>query len=303
MTDIQDEKLLRLIDGRIGIDSIKKFERIDIGYSNLVFNINDKYILKVCIKPDNEAPIINEIKFYESSSFDFHPKLISYDTSKTIIPNIFVLQEKVDGVNLSNIWGKLSETERQEVIAKITIVLKNLHNVKTRYPEFDKDFNATIEKYISELTKAGSFTSKELNYLSSLSTVFKNYFTDVDFSFIHGDAHFNNIMYDGNKIKILDFEYSSVSPVDREFDAINRMCQDPLSVVQKGNQNQINPNDYKNIMRYFKEIYPEVFENENFNERLLIYNCANALRWSLLYPNFPLYRDILFEKSKVLFKK
>lgn len=72
MTDIQDKKLLSLIDGRIEIDSIKKFERIDIGYSNLVFNINDKYILKVCIKPDNEAPIINEIKFYGSIIINLH---------------------------------------------------------------------------------------------------------------------------------------------------------------------------------------------------------------------------------------
>ncbi len=301
MNKLSKEELLK-ITNYIGLDQISKMEQISIGFNNLLFNIDDRYVLKVCATTNGEPNVLNEISFYNSSNYDFHPQLISFNTNKNNFPYIFILLEKVKGTNLVDVWGSIDIKERQEIISKITDIMKKLHSVKGTDSNYFVNFNLKIKNYIERLANEGYLSTAEIDYLLNLSNVFENYIIDSEFCFVHGDIHFNNIIYNREQIKLLDYEFSSISPIEKEFDSINRMCQDPNGLIQKGNKKQINPEDYKDIMGYFRETYPEVVCNKNFNEKVLTYNCANALRWMLVYPSHQLYKDVLFEKSKALMK-
>lgn len=48
--------------------------------------------------------------------------------------------------------------------------------------------------------------------------------------------------------------------------------------------------------------YSEVCNKDNFENRLLIYDCINSLKWVPIYPDYEQYNDILFNKSKKLIK-
>ena len=42
-----------------------KVEKINVGFTNTVYCINDKYIVKICTNNSNEKNFINEINFYK----------------------------------------------------------------------------------------------------------------------------------------------------------------------------------------------------------------------------------------------
>ena len=62
-------------------------KKINVGFTNTVYEVNDKYIVKICTNEDNEKNFENEITFYkENESNKNIPKLYKSDTSKEIIP-------------------------------------------------------------------------------------------------------------------------------------------------------------------------------------------------------------------------
>lgn len=119
------------------------------------------------------------------------------------------------------------------------------------------------------------------------------YFENAKFRYIHGDIHFNNLIYSSSGWKWIDFEYYDVGPIDKDFDSINKMVRNPNSLIKKGLQNSVNPEDYSKIMSFLREQYPEICQNSNFDNRLLIYDCINSLKWILVYPEHQFYHDVL----------
>jgi len=138
-----------------------------------------------------------------------------------------------------------------------------------------------------------------LNYLK---TKLPLYFENAKFGFIHGDIHFNNLILTNNGLKLIDYECYGMGVLDKDFDSINRMVRNPNSLIKKGIQNQVDSSDYKSIMPYLIENYPEVCSNSDFDNRLLIYDCFNSLKWLIVFPEHKPYHDILFSKSKKLIK-
>ena len=62
---------------------IKSIKEINAGFNNTLFNINDKYIIKVCTNKELESTFKVEYNFYESNKNNkFIPKLYKYDDSK-----------------------------------------------------------------------------------------------------------------------------------------------------------------------------------------------------------------------------
>ena len=60
-----------------------KFTRINIGFTNALYNVDDKYIIKVCTDYSNEGKFQKEINFYNSNKDnELIPKLFISDTSK-----------------------------------------------------------------------------------------------------------------------------------------------------------------------------------------------------------------------------
>ena len=45
--------------------SINKVEKINVGFTNTIYSINDSYIVKICTNIDNEESFLKEIEFYK----------------------------------------------------------------------------------------------------------------------------------------------------------------------------------------------------------------------------------------------
>ena len=109
--------------------------KINVGFTNTIYSIDDKFILKICTNKHNEEKFLTEIEFYKNNKMnDSIPVLYGFDTSKKNLPYYFEIIEKVEGVSLYNIWHKLTDEEREEIIFKLTNYMKDFHsNVSNSY--------------------------------------------------------------------------------------------------------------------------------------------------------------------------
>lgn len=96
-------------------------------------------------------------------------------------------------------------------------------------------------------------------------------------------------MCSDGQVKIIDFETSLYAPIDYELDIFLRMCKNPLKYASEEIEPLVKIEDYKNIEKYFKEFYPEIFQFDNFEMRHEVYNLEANLR---LLPRFPDDQDL-----------
>ena len=281
------------------INSIKKQ---NIGFNRIIYNINDNYLIKICINQNNESGVLNEIKYLKENQNYFSPKLIASDTTKKIIPYIYTIEEKIQGNNLFDIWSMLNKNEKEKCLYELIQILKILHSKKCNKKDVINNLILEYETCLKELESSNIFTKDKINYLKELKNNLTSFFKDIDVGFIHGDIHFNNIIYTNEGLKLVDYEYYNCAPLDREFDSINRMIRNPNGLIKMEIQKQVDKEDYKMIMPFLIKNYSEVCNKDNFENRLLIYDCINSLKWVPIYPDYEQYNDILFNKSKKLIK-
>ena len=300
------EYMLRIVQ-YYGLGNLNNIKVINSGFNRVVFDIDNEYILKIWINHDKEKGIENEIKFRNNNKNNqqYYPKAIMLDDSKKIIPYVFIVEEKLRGKNLFKVWEQLELKQKQLIIAKITDILKQIHsNV------IDEDYNIfeLINKYrlyFENCKKVNIFSKEEIEYLNILENVLPFYLSDAKCGYVHGDIHFDNIIITKNEeIKIIDFECYGMAPIDKEFDSVNRMIRNPNSFLSRQEKSiRYDEKEYAMIMNYFKLFYPSICSNKDFENRLIIYDCLNSMKWISIFPNHQLYHDVLFNDSRKLIKK
>lgn len=286
-----------------GLGIIKSCSELKQGFNRSVIDINGIYVLKICVNQENELGIKREIEFYKHNQCIYFPKLIVSDTSKKILPFIYTIEKKINGKNLFDIWLNIDQKEKEEILCKLVEILKKIHK-----PVSSKEYNILeiLEKFDTLCKKniaKNIFSLEEIRYLRELKNYIEYYLKNVKIGYIHGDLHFNNIILTNDEIKLIDFENYGIAPIDKEFDTINRMVRDPNSFLSKDNVSAYHdPQNYRIIMDYLKFAYPEICNQENYSDRLLIYDCLNSLKWIYYYPDYERYHDVLFRKSKRLLR-
>ena len=126
-------------------------EKINVGFTNTLYKINDLFIVKVCTDLSNEDEFKREIDFYNSNKENsLIPQLYYANIEKKDIPYFYEILEKIKGVSLYSVWHTYSEEQREDIIRQLCGAMKQMHNIKGE--EYDwsdymkKSFNPLYEK-------------------------------------------------------------------------------------------------------------------------------------------------------------
>ncbi|MEZ4663837.1 MAG: aminoglycoside phosphotransferase family protein [Caldilineaceae bacterium] len=102
---------------------------------------------------------------------------------------------------------------------------------------------------------------------------------------IHGDLHFDNILWDGQNIAaILDFEKAFYAPPEVELDLFLRYCAFPQLFVQEEYEHLTHAADYDHVPFWFADAYPGLFQVDHLVERLRMYSLAYDLSLLRQFP-------------------
>jgi serine/threonine protein kinase len=278
-----------------------KIEKINVGFTNTIYNINDSFIVKICTNINNEIKFQKEIDFYKTNrENNLIPKLYYSNTDKKDIPYFYEIIEKVDGVSLYNVWHTFSEKQMEEIIKQLCIAMKSIHsNIGESY-DWTKEISDSFASLYEKAKKLNIFNQEELKLLDYAYAKFEKYLASNDFVLIHNDLHFDNILFSDGKIKLIDFERSMYAPRDFELDILYRMIRKPWKFASEETEQYTNLSHYSNIMTYIEKYYPEIVNIPNLYRRLAIYDIVYFLKHLIQHPDIEeLKNDVLFAAKKV----
>lgn len=261
-------------------------EKINVGFTNAIYKVNESFIVKICNDIDNEDKFKKEIDFYKANATNtLIPKLFYSNTEKLDVPYFYEILEKIEGVTLYNVWHTFSEEQRENIIMQLCDAMKQVHsNIGEKYDwtQYNKNkFNSLFE----EAKNKGLLNEEEIEIINSAYSLFDKYLESDEFVLIHNDLHFDNILVNNGKIKVIDFERSMYAPKDFELHIIYYMIRQPWKHANEECEKYTKVEDYKNIMGYIEKYYPEIINIPNLYKRLAIYDIIYEFSHFVRFPN------------------
>lgn len=287
------------------LGEIESFEKIEVGFTNKVYDINDQFILKVCEDEKNERMFEVETFFYNFFKNKITvPDVKIFDKSKKIYDKFFMIYPKIVGDNLYALWHLLNNEQRKSIIGQLCDILKVINNApyddfkKKFQPEFDESWH---DKIIGQINASLQEIEKKKLLSSDFVQVIKKFVGDhhqvlreQKLALVYWDAHFDNIIIKDNKIVgILDFERVEISSIDFVLDIIKRMMDYPKKYMSEKTEKFARHKDYAQLMKWFKEFYPELFEFENLETRLALYALEHDLKDIIGWPSVPELKNMV----------
>ena len=282
--------------------TVENIQKVNVGFTNEIYIINNKYIVKICINIDNEKNFEKEINFYKSNINNvLIPKLYYSNTEKSEIPYYYEIIEKIEGTSLYNVWHTFNENQREEIIKQLCDAMKMFHsNIGESYDWIKKTKDLYSDLY-EKAKNMNLFSSEERLLLDNVYLKIDEYIKPNEFVLIHNDLHFDNIIYNNGKIKLIDFERSMYAPKEFELDILYRMVRKPWKFASEEAEEYTKKEDYDNIMKYIEKYYPEIIHIDNLYKRLSIYDIVYYLKQYINNPSIlELKEDILNAAKNVL---
>mgnify|MGYP005792164481 CR=1 FL=1 len=215
----------------------------------------------------------NEIFIYTNLKKDFLPRLIAAGEFSGIK---YIIIERIYAQPLFSIWHKLNDITRENIIMQMASILKEINMLN-----FDKkiDFIEQIEleynNYIDKVIISNDLKNQIVLLHDKIIELLK---VDKNRYLTYTDCHFNNFLYDGRKLYIIDFEVLTYSTLDFQLDSINRMVKNPKIEAGEKYSSNIFLSDYKNILKWLKKYYIDMFNFPHIEERLKFYSIVYNLR-------------------------
>ena len=287
VTQICKQFLLRHNYG--GLKSLKK---LDEGFLNHLYEINDEFILKICGDLDFEVEFLNGLKLINHFRNRLPvPVIIEQDFTKELLPSSFYFYHKIQGKSLSSIWHVLDNMSREDFIKQIISCLKiinesDLSQILTKQKQ-DWAFLRKNQMYkiIAKIEKEDFL--EEVLFLKIKSYYDDNWeiLKDSLLVPVFWDVHLGNFLVSASKITgVLDLESIGYLSIDYALTIIYQMVQYPHLFLPEKYESFAKTSDYKSVIPWFKKYYPELFNYPSIDKRIKLYTLEYDLNLLLIYP-------------------
>lgn len=285
------------------LGAISNIRKLDVGFCNDVYSIDEKYILKVNKPTEDEVNLEKEAFFCDLFKNRLPAaEVLVFDNSKKILNNFFIIYHQIPGDNLYNKWHLFDNEQRHDIIKQICVFLKEINNTPagSYIKRFNVNTNISWEDYI--YTKINGWLEKfEKNKVLSDGVINgvrifckenRGVLSETKMALTYFDAHFDNFIVKDDKIVgMLDFERTDWLSIDYVLDLVDRMVKEPKKYASEEAENYVRDEDYKDLLVMYKECYPELFGFKDFDKRLVIYNVEHYLSDIFYFPKIKSLRE------------
>ncbi|MFH1376927.1 MAG: phosphotransferase [Candidatus Woesearchaeota archaeon] len=304
-----DEKIIKQIFLQNNLGEVKYIKKIEIGFTNKVYSINDKFILKVCEDEDNEEKFEREVFFYNFFKNKIpSPKIKVFDNSKKTYGKLFMIYPKIKGDTLYSKWHLLSNDKRKNIIKQLCKVLiiinkspsdKFLEKFKVNSSDnwHDKILNQ-IQNSLKKIEQKKLLSFEFIQSIKKFINNNHNVLKEQKIALVYWDVHFDNILIQDTKIVgILDFERTELSSIDFTLSVIKKMVEHPKKYMSEEFEKFAKKEDYAHLLDWFQEFYPELFNFQNLDKRLDFYSIKHDLD---ILPDWPNSKELKQMIAKVV---
>lgn len=223
------------------------------------------------------------------------PPIVAYGG---IVGADWMITERLPGQVLSRCWPAMSREDRRSAIRQLAERLQQLHGYVLREPLPEVAIPqllassagpGSVDRLMSGLDAAQDLDHVDPVLVLRAKTLVRESLAALDpvpaETLIHGDIHFENVLWDGERITgLLDFEWARTAASDLELDVFLRFCAFPFLHVAEDYEQVTLPGDYAEVPGWLAQDYPELFAHPRLRDRLRVYSIAYDLRELLMDP-------------------
>lgn len=210
----------------------------------------------------------------------------------------WMVSKRLPGQSLLMAWPDMAAAQRHDAVRQLGRALKTLHQVELPQalenpwlsdaigPDGKPEDGYRIAPRHYRLTTDNlrrlglieeSLIARAEAFMAERQILFEDD-TDV---LIHSDPHFNNLLWDGKTLTLIDFEASTRAPRDRELQTLIDYCwRNPSMVYAQATPQQerkVGRADVTHVVDDIRTVYPEMFEIPNLRQRLEVYDMMTQL--------------------------
>jgi thiamine kinase-like enzyme len=250
-----------------------------------IYNINDKYLLKIITKATHKNEK-NEIKnLIKLKHIPNIPKIIATEEIENQVYTFFTF---IPGQDLFSSWTAKNTTQQKQALREIMNIIKNIHKIEiphytigyhhTAIYSWKKTWIEGHDEYMNWLYKqlAKNKFDLDLNKIINYSRIFYNTQREALLyqnkpKLLHGDLQLHNIIENKDHVAgIVDWEWTHGGEIDFEFEAFFRLALYPEHSIEKENL-PVSRQKYESIISYLFNEYPEINTIPKLKERITIY--------------------------------
>ena len=223
------------------------------------------------------------------------PPIVAYGG---IVGADWMITERLRGQVLSRCWPAMSLSDRRRAIRQLADRLRQIHNYRLdeSLPEVatpqllaSSAGPGSVDRLMNGLDAAQGSDFVDPVLILRAKTLVRENLAAIDpvpaETLIHGDIHFENVLWDGQRITgLLDFEWARTAAPDLELDVFLRFCAYPFLHVAEDYEGVTLPEDYAEVPGWLAEDYPELFAHPHLRDRLRVYSIAYDVRDLLMDP-------------------
>jgi aminoglycoside phosphotransferase (APT) family kinase protein len=287
-----------------GLDNNLAAKRITVGFTNEIHHVGD-YILKVYARPDTDQVSYEKETnlFKKLNRTVLVPELVAKDASRTIIPQPYIIYRYIVGKPAGHIWHLLTHEQRKQVIhdgvGQLKAIAASEPQPKLKnYQTWREQIENKLNDYLDVVRQQKLF---DIETVQSLQTYIDKNIELLEQSKLglqYWDFHLDNLIIDNSKlVGMIDFEHVDVVSIDYVLNIVRQMQQHPHLNLAEEMEQYANLEDYKDMLNWFKDFYPELFAFDKLETRINLYDLEGMLR---LRPRFPSAQQIDDRVAKIL---
>jgi aminoglycoside phosphotransferase (APT) family kinase protein len=259
----------------LGIGEVQSVEKIEVGFANDVYSVDDEYIFKISQEPQYNRHVERDIHYCRLFEGKIPvPKVLH---TGELDGKAYFIYKKIQGDNLYDVWHLCDEEQRRSYVRQICDILKVLNG----FPP--DDLGMSWQEFIyAKLLDGASALEKENAELAVKVRAYLEANRAVleaeKISLIDWDLHFDNILVsDGKIVGRLDFERIMTGSLDFQMVLVKRMARNPKKYASAHAEQFIELQDYASLIDWYKEFYPEMFDFSDIDMRLNLYAMQHCL--------------------------
>jgi aminoglycoside phosphotransferase (APT) family kinase protein len=210
----------------------------------------------------------------------------------------WLLMRRVPGRSLSDWWPALGPDHRREAVRQLAAALRALHAVRPSIELLANTHGDTphplpAARILELLAEARTLPGVRPAVLDAVERLVEKVGPSFDpreavGGLVHGDVHFDNIFWDGERITaLLDLEWVRPGPPDLDLDILLQYCEAPEVSTQAVDRFAVSAADLAPVRVWLREDYPELFSHPHLDDRLLLYRLGYDVRALLRDPPTP----------------
>lgn len=287
-----------------GLGSGLAAKRITVGFTNEIHRVGD-YILKVYARPDtDQISYDKEVSLFEKLKGKvLTPELIAKDASRTIIAQPYMIYRYIAGKPAGHVWHLLTHEQRKQIIYDGVNQLKAItasepSPILKDFSSWREQIETKLNSYLDVVRQQKLFSDQVVRGLQAYIDERVELLEQATLGLQYWDFHLDNLIVDNGKlVGVIDFEHVDVVSVDYVLNIVRQMQNHPHLHLAKDMEQYASLENYKDMLNWFKEFYPELFAFDELETRINLYDLEGMLR---LRPRFPNATQLDDRVAKIL---